>query len=123
MALSCDASVLQDFPAETDRIAKRRMKNWLTKHHLPYCMRRIEEENRVSSGTLSLGVDLHMSLFNCLFLTSPMLMKVSEVVMATRVLRLSVMARRQRFLCEGPPLLGRLWITPRWRRMCRRRLP
>jgi hypothetical protein len=68
----------------------------------------------VSSGTLSLGVDLCMSLFNYLFLTSPKLMKVSEVVMVTRVSRLPVMARKQRFLCEGPPLLGWLWITPRW---------
>jgi hypothetical protein len=58
-----------------------------------------QRKNGVSSGTLSLVVDLRMSLFHCLFLTSPKLMKVSEVVMATRVSRLPVMARKQRFLC------------------------
>jgi hypothetical protein len=40
LALSYDASVLQDFPAETSRIAKRLMKNWWTKHDLPYCMQK-----------------------------------------------------------------------------------
>jgi hypothetical protein len=106
LALSCDASVLQDFPAKTGRIAKILVKNWWTKH-----------------GLSSLGVDLLMSLPNYLFLTSPKLMKISEVVTATRVSRLLVMACKQRFLCEGPPLLGQLGITPRQRQMCRRRLP
>jgi hypothetical protein len=82
-------------------------------------MQKIEEENRVSSGTMSLGVDLRMSLPNYLFLTSPKLMKILEVVTAMRVSRLSVMARKQRFLCEGPPLLGRLGIMPSRRQMCR----
>jgi hypothetical protein len=49
LALSYDASVLQDFPVETGQIAKRLMKNW-TKHCLPYCMQKIEEENQASSG-------------------------------------------------------------------------
>jgi hypothetical protein len=75
LALSYDASVLQDFLAETGRIAKRLMKNWWTKHGLSYFMQKIEEENRVSSDTLSLEVGLCMSLYNCLFLTSPKLMK------------------------------------------------
>jgi hypothetical protein len=44
------ASVLQHFPAETGRIAKKLVKNCWTKHGLPYCMQKIEEENRVSSG-------------------------------------------------------------------------
>jgi hypothetical protein len=30
LALSCDASLLQDFPAEVDRIAKKLVKNWWT---------------------------------------------------------------------------------------------
>jgi hypothetical protein len=38
LALSCDASVLQDFPMEAGRIAKRLVKNWWTKHGLPYYM-------------------------------------------------------------------------------------
>jgi hypothetical protein len=47
---------------EAGWIAKRLMKNWWTKHGLPYCLQKIEEENRVSFGTLSLGVTLRMSL-------------------------------------------------------------
>jgi hypothetical protein len=115
LALSCDASVLQDFPMEAGRIAKRLMKNWWTKHGLPYCMQKTEEENRVSFGTLSLGVTLRMSLFNFLFLVNLKLMKVSEVVMVTRVSSLSVMACKRRSLCAEPPLLGRLGITLRQR--------
>jgi hypothetical protein len=117
LALSCDASILQDFPVETGRIAKRLVKNCWTKHGLPYCMQKIKEENWVSSTTLSLGVDLRVSLSNYPFLTSPRLMKISEAVIAMRVLRLLVIACKWRFLCEGPPLLGQLGITPR------RRLP
>jgi hypothetical protein len=49
LALSCDASVLRDFSAETSRIVKRLVKNWWTRHGLPYCMQKIEDENRVSS--------------------------------------------------------------------------
>jgi hypothetical protein len=121
--LSCDVSVLWDFLIETGWIAKTFVKNWWTKHGLLYCMQKIEEENRVSSSTLPLGVDLCMSLSNYLLLTSPKLLKISEVVMAMRVSRLQVMARKPRFQCEGPLLLGRPGITPKWRRMCRQRLP
>jgi hypothetical protein len=45
----------------------------------------------------------------------PKLMKVSEVVMATRVSRLLGKVCKQRFLYEWPPLLGRLGITLRRR--------
>jgi hypothetical protein len=65
-------------------------------------MQKIKEENRVSSTTLFLGVDKCISLSNCLFFTSPRLMKIPEM----RVLRLPVMACKWKFLCEGPPLLG-----------------
>jgi hypothetical protein len=123
LALSCDASVLQDFPVEAGWIAKRLVKNWWTKHGLPYCMQKIEEENRVSFGTLSLEVTLCMPLFNFLFLISLKLMKVSKVVMATSMSSLSVMAHKRRFFCAEPPLLGWLGITLWQRRMCRRRLP
>jgi hypothetical protein len=50
LALSCDASVLQHFLVETGWIVKRLTKNWWTRHGLPYCMQKIEEENWVSSG-------------------------------------------------------------------------
>jgi hypothetical protein len=65
-----------------------------------YCMQKIEEENRVSSGTLSLWVNLCISLSNCLLLTSPNLMKASEVVLSTRASRLLEMAHKRRLLCE-----------------------
>jgi hypothetical protein len=39
LALSYDALVLRDFPVETGRTAKKLVKNWWTKHGLPYCMR------------------------------------------------------------------------------------
>jgi hypothetical protein len=45
LALSSDASLLDDLPEDLGWIAKRLMKNWWTKHGLPYCMQKIEEEN------------------------------------------------------------------------------
>jgi hypothetical protein len=86
LALSCDASVLQDFPVETGRIAKKLVKNWWTKHGLPYCMQQIEEQNRVSCSIYSLQASLCASS-DCLFLSSPELMKASEVITPTRALR------------------------------------
>jgi hypothetical protein len=50
LALSYDASVLQDFPVVIGQMAKRLVMNWWTKHRLPYCMQNIEEGNQVSSG-------------------------------------------------------------------------
>jgi hypothetical protein len=55
LALSCDASLLQDFSADVGRIAKKLVKNRWTKHGLPYSMQKIKEENRVSSATLIFG--------------------------------------------------------------------
>jgi hypothetical protein len=52
LTLSCDASLLKDFPEDLGRIAKKLVKNWWTKHGLPYCVQKIEEENRVSFITL-----------------------------------------------------------------------
>jgi hypothetical protein len=54
LALSYDTSILQDFPSETSQIVKKLLKNWWNKHGLPYCMRKIEEENRMSFGIYSL---------------------------------------------------------------------
>jgi hypothetical protein len=123
MPISCDASLLQDFPAETGRIAKKLVKNWWTKHGLPYCMQNIKEENWVSSATLFLWVDKRISLSNYLILASPRLMKIQEAVMATRVSTLPVMAHKRKFLCEGPLLLRQLGMTLRQRRARRRRFP
>jgi hypothetical protein len=47
-AHSYDASVLHDVMVGTGRIVKRLVKNWWNAHGLSYCMRKIEEENRVS---------------------------------------------------------------------------
>jgi hypothetical protein len=55
LALSCDALLLKDFPKDLGRIANRLVKNWWTKHNLPYYMQKIEEENRVSFVTLYFG--------------------------------------------------------------------
>jgi hypothetical protein len=52
LALSYNASLLEDFPEDLGGIAKRHVKNWWTKHGLSYCMQRIEEENWVSFFTL-----------------------------------------------------------------------
>jgi hypothetical protein len=52
LALSCDASLLQDFLDDLDQIAKMHVKNWWIKHGLPCCMQKIEEENQVSFVTL-----------------------------------------------------------------------
>jgi hypothetical protein len=48
LALSCDDSLLHDVPDDVGWIAKRLVKNWWVKHGLPYCMQKMEEENRVS---------------------------------------------------------------------------
>jgi hypothetical protein len=113
LALSRDASVLQDFPMETVRIAKKLVKNWCTKHGLPYCMQQIEEQNRVSYGIYSLQVSLYVSS-DCLFLYSLKLMKASEVNTPTRELKRAETAREQSFLHEGPPQLKQLVM--RWGR-------
>jgi hypothetical protein len=52
LAMSYDASLLHNDSGELGRIAKRLVKNWWTKHGLPYCMQRIEEENQVSFATM-----------------------------------------------------------------------
>jgi hypothetical protein len=38
LALSCDASLLEDFPKNLSRIVNRLVKNWWTKHNMPYYM-------------------------------------------------------------------------------------
>jgi hypothetical protein len=52
LALSYDASILHDVSDNIGRIAKKLVKNWWTNHGLPYCMPKIEEENRVSFTTM-----------------------------------------------------------------------
>jgi hypothetical protein len=54
LALSCDASILHNVSDDIGKIAKKCMKNWWTNHDLPYCMQKIEEENRVSFATMHL---------------------------------------------------------------------
>jgi hypothetical protein len=52
LALSCDASLIQEFPADVGQMVRKLVKHWWTNHGLPYCMQKIEEENRVSSAIL-----------------------------------------------------------------------
>jgi hypothetical protein len=52
LALSCDASLIQEFPTDVARTVRKLVKHWWTNHGLSYCMQKIEEENRVSSAIL-----------------------------------------------------------------------
>jgi hypothetical protein len=52
LALSCDASLIQEFPKDVGRMARKLVKHWWTNHGLPYCIQKIEEENQVSSAIL-----------------------------------------------------------------------
>jgi hypothetical protein len=52
LALSYGASILHDVPDDIGRIAKKLVRNWWTNHGLPYCMQKIEEENRISFATI-----------------------------------------------------------------------
>jgi hypothetical protein len=115
LAFSCDASVLHDFPVETGQIANKLVKNWWTKHGLPYCMQKIEQENWGSFSIQSLQVNLCVSLSNCLFLTNPRVMEALKVITSLRASKLVEMVPKRRLLCEGTLLLRWLGITPRWR--------
>jgi hypothetical protein len=48
LAMSCDASILHDIPEDLGKIARNLVRNWWTNHGLLYCLRRVEEDNRVS---------------------------------------------------------------------------
>jgi hypothetical protein len=48
LAISYDALLLHDVLEDHGRIAGRLVRNWWTQHGLPYCMQRVEEDNRVS---------------------------------------------------------------------------
>jgi hypothetical protein len=87
LAHSYDASVLHKFPVETGRIAKRLMKNWWNAHDLPYCMHKIEEENRMSFVVHCFHATLSTDRLTGLLLSHLKLMKVLEVTLPTRALR------------------------------------
>jgi hypothetical protein len=48
LAMSCDTLILHDVPDDLAKVARRLVRNWWTKHWLPYYMQRVEEDNRVS---------------------------------------------------------------------------
>jgi hypothetical protein len=87
LAVSCNASLLQDFPKDLSKIAKRLVTHWWTQKGMPYCMQKIEEENGLSSGTLFL-VDKFISPSNDLFLTSRRPMRIPSAIGAPRMLTL-----------------------------------
>jgi hypothetical protein len=103
LANSYDASILQNLPVETSHIAKRLVKNWWNVHGLPYCMRKIEEDNGVTFGIYYLQATLCLHRLICLFLSSLKLMKASEATAPMRALKQAEMAREQRLL-RGDPL-------------------
>jgi hypothetical protein len=113
LAHSYDASVLQNFPVETGCIAKRLVKNWWNVHGLPYCKRKIEEENRVSFIIYYLRASLCATYLTCFFFSSLKLMKVLEVTAPARALKRAETTCGQRLLWEGPPQLKLLVMTQR----------
>jgi hypothetical protein len=48
LALSYDASLLHNVPNDLGKIARKLVTHWWTRHGMPYCMQKLEEENRVS---------------------------------------------------------------------------
>jgi hypothetical protein len=78
LAHSYDASVLKNFPLEMGRTTKRLVKNWWNVHGLPYCMHKIEEENRVSFIIYCLRASLYTTRLTCLFFFSLKLTKLLE---------------------------------------------
>jgi hypothetical protein len=103
LAHSYDALVLQNFPLETCRIVKRLVKNWWNTHGLPYCMHKIEEENRVSFVIYCLWASLYVTRLTCLFFFRLNLTKALEATTPARVLKRVEMICRQRLLHGGPP--------------------
>jgi hypothetical protein len=114
LAHSFDASVLHNFLVETGRIVKRLVKNWWNAHDLPYCMRKIKEENQVSFVVHCSQATLSTNYLTCLLLSNLKLMKALEVIAPMRALRWAEVARRWRHLHERLPRLRRLVKT--WRR-------
>jgi hypothetical protein len=102
LAHSYDSSVLQIFPLETGRIAKRLVKNWWNAHGMPYCMHKIEEESRVSFIIYFLRVSLYAARLTCMFFFSPKLTKALEATALMRVLKRAETVCGQRLLHEGP---------------------
>jgi hypothetical protein len=88
-----DALVLQNFPMEIGHIAKRLVKNWWNAHGLPYCMRKIEEENRVSFAIYYLRASLCKTRLTYLFFSSLKLTKALEATAPARALKRAKTAR------------------------------
>jgi hypothetical protein len=101
LAHSYDALVLHNFLVETGRIAKSLVKNWWNAHGLSYCMRKIEEENRVSFVIHYFQATLSTDRLTCLLLSSLKLTRALEVTTPMRVLKWAETAHRQRLLREG----------------------
>jgi hypothetical protein len=113
LAHSYDALVLQNFPLETGRTVKRLVKNWWNVDGLPYCMRKIEKENRVSFVIYCLRGSLYATCLTCLFFFSLKLMKALEVTALARELKRAETVCKQRPLHEGPLRLKLLVTTLR----------
>jgi hypothetical protein len=113
LAHSHDASVLQNFLLETCCTRKMLVKNWWNAHRLLYCMRKIEEENRVSFVIYCLLTSLYATRLTCLFFFS---LKQTKALVATapaRALKRAKTVCGQKLLHEGPPRLKLLVTTLR----------
>jgi acyl-CoA thioesterase FadM len=91
--------------------AKRLVKNWWNAHGLPYCLHKIDEENRVSFIIYCLRASLYVTRMTCLFFSSLKLMKALEATAPVRALKRAEMVRGQRLLREGPSRLKLLVTT------------
>jgi hypothetical protein len=87
LAHSYNALVLQNFPLETGHTTKRLVKNWWNVYGLPYCMRKIEEENLVSFVIYCLWVSLYATRLTCLFFFSQKLTKALDTTAPVRALK------------------------------------
>jgi hypothetical protein len=113
LAHSYDASVLQNFPLEIGRIVKRLVKSWWNAHGLPYCMRKIEEENQVNFIIYCLRVSLYVTHMTYFFFLCLKLTKALEATAPARTLKRAEAVCGQRLLHEGSPWLKLLVTTLR----------
>jgi hypothetical protein len=111
LALSYDASVLQDFPSDIGRIAKKACEELVDQ---AWSIILYAEDQRREPGELHyilFLVQKRISLSFGSFLCSQKTVKFSRVTMPMRMLTLQVMTRKQKHVLEELPLLGRLRIT------------
>jgi hypothetical protein len=71
LALSYDASLLHNVPNDLGKIARKLVTHWWTRHGMPYCMQKLEEENRVSFAIIHFSRQGYYFLIMTLVLAQP----------------------------------------------------